>query len=286
MKSLSIPTICNRIAVQAPYFAFTALEGEGQTIHGEFMPEQYMGHEVGVAAVAELGRHLAILGSCAAVIQGAENRTYYLASKGKLSLFGNPHSTAGGKYRATAQVIVQNKRTLKVGVVATTFNGEPFAYLDCEYIILSDALFSKTFKSYRTEPIQVPTISPYTHPIDLEYDSPSRLALTARSKPLPLGRFAGHFVEYPTWPVAIIADTVSQVMTRLLHDMLDKEVNYRVAHLDVQALRLISASEHLTFRVECTSASDHLSRYMFFAHVSKDDILAATMQLEVYVLDH
>ncbi|MBT2370449.1 hypothetical protein [Pseudomonas fluorescens] len=281
MKALSIPMICNRIAVQAPYFAFTTLEGENQTIRGEFIPEQDTGYETGPVAVAELGRHLAILGSCAAVILGTEEKTYYLASKGRLSLFGKPQPRGEGKYHATAQVIAQDKRTLKVHAVAS--DGVPFAHLDCEYTILSDALFSKTFRNYHSAPVPVPTVSPYTQPIALEYETSHDLTLTARSQPLTPGCFSGHFVEYPTWPVAIIADTVSQVMSRLLHDILGERVHYRVAHFDVQALRLISASDPLIFRVECTVASKLLSRYMFSAQVSRGDVVAATMEMEVYV---
>lgn len=281
MKALSIPMICNRIAVQAPYFAFTALEGEGRTIRGEFIPEQDIGYEAGPIATAELGRHLAILGSCAAVILGTDEKTYYLASKGRLSLFGKPRYKQEGKYHATAQVIAQDKRTLKVHAVAS--DGEPFAHLDCEYTILSDALFTKTFRNYRATPAPVPAVSPYTRPIALEYDPPQALTLTARSKPLLSGCFSGHFVEYPAWPVAIIADTVSQVISRLLHGILEEPVRYRVAHVDIKALRLISASESLFFRVECAAAFRLLSRYIFSAQVSRGDIVAATMEVEVYV---
>jgi len=281
MKPLNISTICERIAVQAPYFAFSKLEGQNQTVRGAFIPEQDTGFERGAVAAAEIGRHLAILGSCAAVASRPAEKTYYLATKGRLNLLRNPKRGTDQTYQAVAEVVTQDKRSLIIQAIAT--DGEPFAHLRCEYQVLSETLFARTFKHYHTGPVPAPDGSPYTKAIALNHDDPDGMVLMAHSRPLSPSRFAGHFPDYPAWPVAIIADTVSQVISRLLHHILNKEVTYTVVRTDVNALRLVSASESLAFRVECIEAFPSLSRYVFFAQVLWGEILAATLEVEVFV---
>jgi hypothetical protein len=100
---------------------------------------------------------------------------------------------------------------------------------------------------------------------------------------LPDSRFAGHFLEYPAWPASLYCEAVSRVAGRLLHHMRDEDVRFTVARMDIDALRLMPASESVTFHVRCTSASKLLSRYVFSASIQRDDVVAAEIELEVYV---
>ncbi|MPR01340.1 hypothetical protein F0169_04160 [Pseudomonas sp. MAFF 212408] len=278
MKTLNIPDICDHIAVQAPYFAFERLEGQRQTISGDFVSEQNIGYERGGLSYAEIGRHLAILGSCAAVVDKTEGKNYYLASKATLRIFRSPNNER--KFQASAEVITQSKRVLVIS--ATASDGQPFAHLNCEYQILSEAVFAKAFSGYKTARMPLSQISPYSKPIELDFYDPDGWTLTAKSKPLLPDCFPGHFSEFPTWPVAIIAGAVGQVTTRLLHHMLNKKASYNIAHIDLIALKLTSSVEPLFFDVESTSASAALSRYTFSAKIRTKDLLVATIEIELY----
>jgi hypothetical protein len=72
VQSLDIKAVCGSIALQNPYFAFLDLERKSDVgVRGTFAAEHRTGHERGPVAAAELVRHLATLGACAAVVNGA-----------------------------------------------------------------------------------------------------------------------------------------------------------------------------------------------------------------------
>jgi hypothetical protein len=53
--------------------------------------------------------------------------------------------------------------------------------------------------------------------------------------------------------------------------------------MDVDALRLISASENVSFHITCASASQLLSHYVFSSEIRRGDTVAATIEMEVHV---
>jgi hypothetical protein len=53
--------------------------------------------------------------------------------------------------------------------------------------------------------------------------------------------------------------------------------------MDVDALRLISASESVSFHITCVSASHLLSHYVFSSEIRRGDTVAATIEMEVHV---
>ncbi|MFE0758318.1 hypothetical protein ACFW16_30440 [Inquilinus sp. NPDC058860] len=283
MPQLNISTICDRIAVQAPYFAFGELEAlpEG-AVRGVFASEQTVGYERGPVASAEIGRHLAILGSCAAVAGRATERIYYLATRARFStLDGVPPRGAGRGFEATAETVSQDRRSLTAQAIVS--DGAPFGHLRCEYQALPERVFQRLFQDYRTEEVPLPGGSPYREPIPLEFDEPQALSLTARSQPLAPARCAGHFPGYPAWPVAIIAETIAQVVSRLLHNILGRETDYSVIRTDIAALKLVPAAAPLSFHVDCLSASRTLSHYVFSARVMQGEEIAATLDTELRV---
>lgn len=89
-KILNCP-IYNRVGVQAPYFAFASLEGEGARL----VANSYRSKTVGMKLVPCRQPTLSAFGDTRLLCDphlGADERTYYLASKGKLSLFDKTHS--------------------------------------------------------------------------------------------------------------------------------------------------------------------------------------------------
>ncbi len=74
---------------------------------------------------------------------------------------------------------------------------------------------------------------------------------------------AGHFPEYPSWPVAIIGYNAVRVMERLLHHFAGNEAEYTIISASIASNKLVSAASPLLFRATCTSASKGLSHYAF-----------------------
>ena len=283
MQALDINAVCSSIALQSPYFAFLSLERQSDIgVRGIFVAEHRTGNERGPVVAAELVRHLATLGSCAAVVNGVTAPAYYLGTKGRLRLLRNPlDREQGGNFLAISEVLSHDRKSLVTQSVASS--QDFLAHFHCEYQVLLEPVFARTFKHYRTEPVRNPGISPYKEPIELDFENPQQLSLTAHSRPLPGGRFAGHFTEYPAWPASVYAETVSLVAGRLLQHMLEREVDYSVVRMDIDALRLISASESVSFHVNCVSASQLLSHYVFSSEIRRGDTVAATIAMEVHV---
>ena len=160
MQHLNISEICGRIGVQNPYFAFIDLERQSNSaVRGNFIPEHRTGRERGSIAAAEMVRHLATLGTCAAVLEGAPKPTYYLGTKGRLKLLPSAEGRGqDGSFLAQAELIEQDKRSL---VAHSTISGRGvLAHFRCEYQVLPEPVFARTFKHYRSEPAPKPNESP------------------------------------------------------------------------------------------------------------------------------
>jgi hypothetical protein len=283
MYPLATSDICDRIALYPPYFAFFDLQHQdARSVRGTFRAEHQTGHEASPVSAAELIRHLATLGSCAAVLEEASTATYYLGTKGRLKVVRNASpDDADGDFHALSEVLFQDRKSLVAQ--STVMRGQYLAYFHCEYQALPSPVFARTFRHYHTEPVATQGESPYRDPIGLDFDAPQEGTLVAHSQPLPYSRFAGHFLEYPAWPASLYCETVSRVAARLLDHMLERKVRFTVARMDIDALRLISAAEQVSFHVSCTSASKLLSRYVFRAEVRREDVVAAVIEFEVYI---
>ena len=185
------------------------------------------------------------------------------------------------EFNAVSEVLSRDKRSLVAHSAVS--NGKYLAHFHCEYQALPEAIFARTFKNYRTPPVAIPAEAPYRERIGLDFEEPQERSLVAHSRPLPMARFAGHSLEYPAWPASVYGETVSRVVSRLLHHMLDKEVEFSTVRMDIDALRLISASESVSFHVTCSSASKLLSRYIFTSEIRSGDVVASVIEIEVYV---
>ncbi|MBC2884545.1 hypothetical protein H7Q97_03900 [Ochrobactrum sp. CM-21-5] len=283
MNRLDISTVCNRVALQSPYFAFTDLKRKSKhAVQGSFHAEHERGPERGPIAAAELVRHLATLGSCAAIIGSDAPPTFYLGTKGRLRVMREASpDEAEPKFNALAEVLNQDRKSLIAQTMVSS--GRYLAHFHCEYQTLPEAVFARTFRHYRTPPAASPSTSPYREAIELEFEPPRERSLVAHSLPLPENRFAGHFPDYPAWPASIYGESISRVSGKLLNHMRGEDVTFNVVRMDIDALRLISAAQTVSFHVDCVSASPLLSHYIFQSEVRSGDVLAATIELEVYI---
>jgi hypothetical protein len=283
MYALATSDICDRIALYPPYFAFYDLQHqEARNVSATFRAEHQTGSEAGPVSAGELIRHLATLGSCAAVIDDATAATYYLGTKGRLKIVRNASpGDADGEFQAFSEVLSLDRKSLVAH--STAVRGQYLAYFHCEYQALPSPVFERTFRHYRTARVAAPEQSPYRDPIDLDFEIPQEATLVAHSQPLPYSRFAGHFLEYPAWPASLHCETVSRVAGHLLNHMLERNVQFTVSRMDIDALRLISAAEQVSFHVVCTSASTLLNRYVFRGEARHKEVVAAVVEFEAYI---
>ena len=83
----TIKEIINDIDVTYPYYSLRNLQLKGSDILATIQAEQPMENEAGTISAAEVGRHLAILGSCAlAKDNKPKNKNYFLAYEAQLEV--------------------------------------------------------------------------------------------------------------------------------------------------------------------------------------------------------
>ena len=258
MTQLSASDICARIAVQPPYFAFTRLDAmPDSTVYGEFTPEQPLEYEKGPITAAEIGRHLAILGSCAAAVLSDDLNVYYLATNASYRRLRSTEPTSCRRpLKARARIAQQSRRTLVAE--ATVSDETPFAELTTHYQIMPGLVFDRVFAEHRVPSVQPPLYqSPYATLLPLTFDTPIGLSLLAHSAPLHPSACSGHFPDFPAWPVALIMHSLERTAGRLLHHLAAREIAYTVTQADLSADRVAFAHQPLTFHVSLNCDAAH-----------------------------
>lgn len=283
VERVNTSDICTLIALQSPYFGLYDLERcDDGAVAARFDIEHDPGLERGPVSAGELYRHLAILGSCAAALASPSEPKYYLASKGKLNALLSGRRDIGQKsVFVRSEIISHTRKDLTTRSVATV--GDYLASFYCEYQILTEPVFARTFRHNRMPLEDGGRNSPYRKPIELQYEQPQSRSLVSRSVPPAPSQFAGHFPRFPSWPASIYAEAVSRTAGMLLQHICDRPVDFDVARFDGDAYRLVPATDPVSFHVDCTSASKHLSHYTFRAEVKSRNDTVAAFELEAYV---
>jgi hypothetical protein len=268
-----ITLISHRVNVEKPYFAFQQLWQDEDSMVGTFSSEQPLIYEVGLITAGELGRHMAILGSCAAVALHNGPEGYYLATKAHFIRKKNNPTTRHEKFYASARVLNLNKRSLKAS--ALVWNSEPVAELICEYTILSPALFQRNFRHYASDSLSAPSHSPYKHPVPIYNMTFQHDRLDACAGPLFPLQCAGHFSGYPCWSVAIISQTALHVTGELLIKKYGTGTRFFVQDAQLSAEKLIGADSVLRFSIEIMALPESSCLVKSIVSVYHDDKLVA-----------
>lgn len=288
---IDMALMMERIAVQRPYFAFERLyqmPSDDWDIWGDFMPEQPLGHEVGPLAIAEAGRHLAILGSCAAALsQPAEKRTYYLAIH---AIWSSAACSVTALQRpmlsARAQIVDCSKKRVKAHT-ELLLDGAIVGALQVEYQVLSEKLFEALFGRFRQEESAQVVDSPYKKALELRSSSIKRHAAKAQCVEQAEAHCAGHFPHYPMWPVAVVVYGLTRMLSFLLEKRLKRPFLFAGLQAEVHALQLVSAHEPLTFYagVKSMSRNGRLCRMRCVASLGEKTVAVLKITLAIEAFD-
>ncbi|QCT21354.1 hypothetical protein FEM41_17720 [Jejubacter calystegiae] len=278
--SLDINEISQRINVQKPYFAFQHLWQDDEQVMGRFTAEQPLVYEIGAITAGELGRHLAILGSCSAVALHNGPEGYYLATRAHLTRSAD-QPTKGETLYASARVLDMDKRSLKIA--ASAWGKTPVAELVCEYTIITPPLFKRNFKHYANPDDIIPPDSPYQTPISYHDLTFTANSVNAVAGPLTPQQCAGHFYGYPCWPVAIIAQTAFQITGELVREKYGAGMRLCIRDIKLSANKLMSASNVLRFSVEITPGGPEggLTNSQVRVYHNEEEVASLINQLEL-----
>lgn len=242
----------SRICVQPPYFALSNVRIEGDWVLAEAVPTPPTGGEVAPVACAEAGRHLAILGSCAASLRNAEpGRSYYPVRGSELLFVRDAGSDAVleriflrarctefdaelGRARAETQLVDEAGRVLSVFAV--------------DYHVIPELQFRTLFAAHAMPTDESSGRDPYR----TWRPSPSFERLRGENDRetfrVDLGEIAaddclGHFEGIPAYPVSIMLRDATQLVGEALRAQRGAEVRFRIVGGEAHTERFLFAGE-------------------------------------------
>jgi 3-hydroxymyristoyl/3-hydroxydecanoyl-(acyl carrier protein) dehydratase len=285
---LSPADIYQRICVQAPYFALQDLEiadPDGEVtakIPVQLEPEP----EATPIGVAEAGRHLAILGSCAgALAVPATGQHYYLASAARGRwLQDGAAGRHDGFLLGRARTKFTRRRTATAHTLLSTAAGVPLFMLDVDYTVLSAHTFARLFADARRYGVPGDSAGedPYRTPPPLSdiHRAGDRLVASVAVRP-ELCR--GHFAEYPMLPVAVATSGMTRLAGQLLAQLEDvPDLRWMALRARLRANSLAYAGQTVTFSAR--RASTLGTEHVFHCDARVGDRLVASIDLTARTL--
>lgn len=285
--TLDVGQVIEKIAVQRPYFAFDVLYQTSDpdwAIWGDFKPEQPLGSESGPLTFSEITRHLATLGACAATSQQNPNeRMYHLVAHAVWALHKPLLSTdRAATFTARARATDLPRKHMEAQIELLS-GGQVMGDLTVSYQALSERVFDLAFVDNCSLSSPSPARSPYRRLFPLIVLSLKRHEITACSVDFSAERCVGHFPDYPMWPVSGVISGMCEVMAQLLAHEFQRTVEYTVMHAEVQAVRLVAASEQLLFSATLMSVSCEGRVYSMSCCATHDNEVVALLDAVVAI---
>ena len=237
--------LLKRICVSKPYYALVNPAKIDNTFYASAAADLPLGTEVGPMSSAEISRHAAISGLCAAALaQEDDDRRFYLAQRAEF--WGVPNRAPYGSpvtFAATLQSL--GKRGARSEITVQAAN-EPLAKLVVDYTILTEYAFGRLFRSH---------YRPTAPQREMDICLPGRVeSFEGRSvydvPALPETVCAGHFADHPALPVALLMGQLGTTAWRLMD-----APGWRGVRASVNATDLCWAGEHVRF--EAVHAATH-----------------------------
>lgn len=301
-QELTRAELFERICVRDPFFALREVRvlGAGSVV-AQVPVEQAPDGEASPINVAEAGRHLAVLGSCAASLVNKPGQHYYLARRGTLErLHDGPLPRAAGPLQGTATAELKERRNACANMLLATAEGQPLYAMSVDYNVLPATAFHHLFQGVRQDMRREPRTesSPWFEPASFEfrrqnpYRSPPPLTgleregecLRATLGPVGTELCKGHFALHPVLPVTMVMSGLSMLAGTLLRQLVgSSSARYLVSRCEVRAESLAYPGETLLFDAhrQVVRGRDHY----FDCWASVDRRVVGTMALTLTCLE-
>lgn len=247
----------SRICVTPPYRAFDTITHDDKgTVSGFVRTEQPLGRERGPITGAEAGRHLAILGSCAAALANPRGeKHYYLATAAHLVRVLDPGVTLVAREpliaRATASLVSRREARADC-VLEASGDGVAAVYtLAVTYAVLTANVFARVFRDRADERARhaEPPQNPYARLRTPEIVACTPTRIVGAAETVGPEDCPGHFDGYPALPVAVVMHRLAALAGELLALRLTGPAHV-VQAASVRANALAWAGDTISYTVE------------------------------------
>lgn len=252
--SVAYEKIGPRICVTPPYYALGDLTSPTPGVASAVVPVQSpTGRQATRINVAEAGRHLAILGLCAAATTRPDaQRHYYLAHRGVGRMFPSAGSTGPLHGTASARMTSRNRAAARTELRDAA--GHLVARLDLEYLVMTVPVFRRLMG-----PAGVADASGQANPYaaraplaDLEVGPRTATAMLT----VEAAMCRGHFDGYPALPVSVAGYAAFALFDRVLDAAAGPDARWQAGRYRLQADHLAAAGQVCTVGVEPTSPAE------------------------------
>ncbi|MFI9489792.1 hypothetical protein ACIG47_25610 [Promicromonospora sp. NPDC052451] len=248
-----------RICVTPPYYALGDLVSPAPGLAGATVPVQSpTGRQAPVINIAEAGRHLAILGLCAAATTNpAPGKHYYLAHRGVGRMYpptGSPPGRGGGPLHGTASARMSGRNRAVAETELHDADGTLVARLDMEYLVLSVPVFRRLMGP-ATAPDATGPAQPYAAPAPLTDVSADDRSATARMTVNP-SLCQGHFAGHPALPVSVAGYATFALFDHVLEAAAGPDARWQPGSYRLRADHLAAAGRTCTVEVEPSAPTE------------------------------
>jgi acyl transferase domain-containing protein/acyl carrier protein len=235
-----------RICVEAPYEALEHLTVDGDEVRAEVTPV-VLDPSVAVSA-AELGRHLAILGSmaCATLLPSTERHCYPVhVAELELDDVDGP-AVPRARLRARPVSLDRAAGRAVAETELTDLSGRRLGRMRVGYHVMRMDLFRELFAARAIPATPVP--DPYGREPHLEVVRAADGVLVASLPPVSPADCPGHFAGLPALPVSILGRAVFGAVLAAARTF-DGEVDARLTRCRLETFRFVWAGEAPTLHV-------------------------------------
>ncbi|MEU5877067.1 hypothetical protein [Spirillospora sp. NPDC047279] len=268
------------ICVSKPYYALRDLVTTGPGMVEATVPvERPPGREATPITMAELGRHLAILGLCgAATVNPVAGRHFYLAGDAMVEWLAPPTSERPSELHGRATTaFTSRRRTARAHTELLDASGAVLAQVRIDYTVISERTFEHLFPA---DPPLVPTqVNPYRG--DLPFPEveviDGRVEADLLVEP---DMCVGHFTDRPMLPVAVAAGGLATIGERLLRERAGTDdFTWSSTRMALQAQRLVRAGTKVTF----VAKADPENEDRYLGEVLSDGEVVASGQMDAVI---
>jgi hypothetical protein len=243
-----------QICVKPPYYALDDLASPAPGLASAIVPVQTpTGRQATLINVAEAGRHLAILGLCAAAtINPRTSQHYYLAHRGVGRMY--PPVGSLGTLRGTATARMKGRHRAVAETELHDADGNLVARLDLEYLVLSVPVFRRLLGT-GAEPDAAEPANPYSAAaplVDVAADARSATAKLAVESSI----CRGHFDGYPALPVSVAGYATFALFDHVLDAAAGPDARWQAGVYRLQADHLAAAGQTCTVDVEPSAPAE------------------------------
>jgi hypothetical protein len=304
LVALDRQVLYSRICVRDPYFALQeVMESARGELTARVPVEMEPGAEASPISAAEVGRHLAILGSCAVSrMNPQEGQHYYLARRARVErLHEGPLPRAPGLLWGQAKAEFKERRTASALTLLSSAEGQPLFSMNVDFNVLSAAAFQRLFQGARQElrrepraeraprdagPVDFLSLrqNPHREPPPLRDLVREGECLRGTLGPVGPELCKGHFALYPVLPVAVVMSGLSGLAGTLLRQWLGNDsARYLVKSGNVRAESLAYAGE--TVRFDAHRLGGEGREHHFDCWASVGTRVVGTMELTLTALE-